>query len=143
MYGLGYTTSNAGVDEEPDGLTNLQEFVNDTNPVIADPDGDGLTDGEEINTYLTNPKQKDSDLDGLTDGQEVMDLDPVAGGVQNPFDPNNADTTGDSGSNSPDTIGDGTTTTTATRSRTASSSGMARARLTLPVISCIRRKPSS
>jgi hypothetical protein len=36
-----------------------------------DSDGDGLSDGEEINTYLTSPDIADYDGDGLTDGDEV------------------------------------------------------------------------
>lgn len=39
--------------------------------MIADTDGDGLTDGEEVNTYGTNPNNADSDADGLSDGDEV------------------------------------------------------------------------
>ncbi|MBX7256151.1 MAG: hypothetical protein K1Y02_07290 [Candidatus Hydrogenedentes bacterium] len=106
-YLLDHLSNDAGANPDVDGLTNLEEFTEDTNPVKADPDGDGLTDGEEINTYGTNPKQKDSDLDGLTDREEVIDLDGVAGGVQNPFDPMSPDTTGDGGSNSGDSVSDG------------------------------------
>lgn len=40
-----------------------------TNP---DTDGDGLTDLEEINIYLTDPYRSDTDLDGLGDGEEVL-----------------------------------------------------------------------
>ena len=32
---------------------------------------DGLTDGEEVNTYMTKPLEKDSDGDGVEDGDEV------------------------------------------------------------------------
>jgi len=44
-----------------------------TSPYIADTDGDGLKDGEEVNTYGTNPLDADSDDDGYTDLQEVND----------------------------------------------------------------------
>ena len=36
-----------------------------------DQDGDGLTDGEEVNFYLTDPLDPDSDGDGFDDGVEV------------------------------------------------------------------------
>ncbi|MCP4643594.1 MAG: hypothetical protein GY851_24310 [bacterium] len=49
----------------------------------------------------------DIDGDGLTDEQEAMDLDPDTPGVQNPFDPNDPDSTGDNGSVGPDGILDG------------------------------------
>ena len=42
-----------------------------TNPSKADTDGDGLNDGEEVNTYHTDPLKQDTDGDGLTDGDEV------------------------------------------------------------------------
>ena len=35
-----------------------------------DSDGDGLTDGEEINTYGTDPNDPDSDGDGVGDGED-------------------------------------------------------------------------
>jgi len=49
----------------------------------------------------------DSDEDGLTEEQETMDLDPVTPGIQNPFDPDEEDSTGDSFSDEPDGIPDG------------------------------------
>ena len=58
-------------DPDRDGLTNLQEFQTGTNPNIADTDGDGLSDGDEVNTYHSNPLVADTDGDGLWDGLEV------------------------------------------------------------------------
>ena len=50
----------------------------DLNAVKADTDGDGLSDGAEINIYHTNPLNPDTDGDGLTDGQEVaLGLNPL------------------------------------------------------------------
>lgn len=49
----------------------------------------------------------DTDGDGLTDEQETMDLEPETPGVQNPFDPNDPDTTGDNGVLGADGIPDG------------------------------------
>jgi len=39
----------------------------------------------------------DRDEDGISDFDEVRDLDPVVPGIQNPFDPDDADSTGDDG----------------------------------------------
>jgi formylglycine-generating enzyme len=57
-------------DPDGDGLTNYQEIiVYDTHPELADTDGDGVNDGQEI-TDGTNPLAADSDGDGLSDGEE-------------------------------------------------------------------------
>ncbi len=68
---FGNTSATPSADPDNDGLTNLQEQSNGTNPTLADTDGDGLSDGAEVNTYLTNPKLADTDGDGLSDGAEV------------------------------------------------------------------------
>jgi hypothetical protein len=57
-------------DPDADGLTNYQEIiVRLTNPNVADTDGDGVKDGQEV-TDGTNPLVTDSDGDGLSDGDE-------------------------------------------------------------------------
>ncbi len=58
-------------DADNDGLSNTDEAVWATNPLVADTDGDKLSDGQEVNTYSTNPLDSDSDDDGVTDGDEV------------------------------------------------------------------------
>ncbi len=58
-------------DPDRDGLLNSQERMLGTNPNNADTDGDGLSDGDEVNRYHTNPLRADTDGDGLTDGAEV------------------------------------------------------------------------
>ncbi len=66
-------------DDDNDGILDIHEDANfnnivdpgETDPRNADSDGDGLTDGEEVNTYGTNPLVVDSDSDGLNDGDEV------------------------------------------------------------------------
>jgi hypothetical protein len=58
------------LDPDNDGLTNYQEIiVRLTNPNIADTDGDGVNDGQEVSDG-TNPLVVDSDGDGLSDGEE-------------------------------------------------------------------------
>ena len=42
-------------DPDNDGLTNQQEYQLGTNPVLADTDGDGYSDGDEVLIYRTNP----------------------------------------------------------------------------------------
>lgn len=39
--------SDASLDADGDGMTNLEEFQNGTNPLLADTDGDGIPDGVE------------------------------------------------------------------------------------------------
>jgi hypothetical protein len=80
-----------------------------------DIDNDGLTYWVETYTGVyvdetdtgTDPANPDTDADGLKDGDEVRDLDPVAPGVQNPFDPLDPDSTGDDGQDTPDGVPDG------------------------------------
>jgi hypothetical protein len=63
--------SDAGLDSDSDGLSNLEEFTFKTNPIVADTDSDGLLDGAEVNTHETSPIIADTDADGLSDGLEV------------------------------------------------------------------------
>ncbi|RYD34936.1 MAG: hypothetical protein EOP86_09750, partial [Verrucomicrobiaceae bacterium] len=69
--GLAVGTNDAALDKDNDGLVNLQEYVNQTDPQDEDTDDDGLNDGPEVNTHHTDPKKADTDGDGLSDGQEV------------------------------------------------------------------------
>lgn len=89
-------------------------------PWSDDPDYDGLTTAQEFNTYLTNPRQNDTDGDGLSDGWEIQygysalinndsdanpandsDADPDGDGLDNATEnqietnPNNSDTDSD------------------------------------------------
>ena len=60
-------------DTDGDGLSDGAESnTHQTNPVLDDSDGDGLTDGAEINTHSSNPKLADTDSDGLSDFAEVV-----------------------------------------------------------------------
>jgi hypothetical protein len=71
-------------DPDRDGLTNLQEFQLGTDPTNPDTDGDGLSDGDEVNKYHTNPLLPDTDGDKIPDGVEIQT-------GTNPLDPNSYD----------------------------------------------------
>jgi hypothetical protein len=58
-------------DADNDGLNFPTEQSLGTDPGNADSDGDGLSDGEEVNQYATDPLNPDSDGDYLDDGEEV------------------------------------------------------------------------
>ncbi len=59
-------------DLDRDDLTNLQEFKLGTDIRKRDTDGDGLSDGEEVNQRHTNPLLADTDGDGIPDGVEAQ-----------------------------------------------------------------------
>jgi outer membrane protein assembly factor BamB len=92
----------ASADADYDGLTNLEEFNANTNPLLQDTDGDTLSDSQEVKTLRTNPLSKDSDKDGLDDNIEIsLDTNPLVvdtdgdgiddqSEIQNSLDPNNA-----------------------------------------------------
>lgn len=46
--------------------------INDLNSALIDLDGDGLSDYDEVNIYLTSPYVEDSDSDGISDYDEVI-----------------------------------------------------------------------
>jgi len=71
--GIGFTLVNGygGSDNDKDGLIKRVELEIGTDPDNPDTDGDGLKDGEEVNTYKTDPLNTDSDADNLKDGEEV------------------------------------------------------------------------
>lgn len=92
-HGLNPQIDDSAEDPDADGLLNLGEFKNRTDPQNADTDGDGLSDGDEV-LAGTDPNDADdpgavldpdTDLDGLTDSEEGL-----AG-----TDPANPDTDGD------------------------------------------------
>ena len=65
-------------DPDRDGLTNLQEYQLGTDPNKADTDGDGLSDGDEVNKYHTHPLLADTDGDCIPDGVEIQNgTDPL------------------------------------------------------------------
>ncbi|MEA2583080.1 MAG: hypothetical protein QOF33_1165 [Thermomicrobiales bacterium] len=62
---------NTAVDSDSDGLSDDDEAGRGTDPNNPDSDGDGLSDGQEVQGFLTNPLEVDSDFDGADDASEV------------------------------------------------------------------------
>ncbi len=62
------------IDTDSDGLSDSQESILGTDPLVADTDADGINDGDEVNLYGTNPLSADTDGDGLSDLYEVNNL---------------------------------------------------------------------
>ncbi|MFZ2681888.1 MAG: thrombospondin type 3 repeat-containing protein [Patescibacteria group bacterium] len=60
------------IDEDRDGLVLSAEFSLGLSDSIADGDGDGLSDGDEVHVHGTDPTKTDTDGDGFTDGGEVQ-----------------------------------------------------------------------
>jgi len=70
---LQYGASMFDSDTDGDGLSDgLEVNTYGTKLLVSDTDNDGLNDGAEVNTYGTEPLVKDSDNDGLDDGTEVL-----------------------------------------------------------------------
>ena len=67
----GTTTASQTTDSDADTLLDIQEFNHGTNPTLADTDGEGLSDGDEVNTYDTDPLSADTDGDGADDAAEI------------------------------------------------------------------------
>jgi len=60
------------MDVDGDGLSNFTEIRMGTSMFNFDSDYDGLSDGDELNTYGTDPLKSDSDNDGLNDYKELQ-----------------------------------------------------------------------
>ncbi|MEM1083734.1 MAG: LamG-like jellyroll fold domain-containing protein [Verrucomicrobiota bacterium] len=60
-----------GQDFDSDSLDDDDEYNLGSDPTMDDSDGDGLTDGDEVNTFATDLLDPDSDGDGFNDGTEV------------------------------------------------------------------------
>ena len=102
---------NEDLDDDGDGVDDLVEINNGTDPLDSDSDDDGVDDGTE-DSEGTNPLDSDTDNDGLDDGEEreigtdPLDPDTDDDGISDgndafPLDPDqNVDTDGDG-------IGDG------------------------------------
>jgi hypothetical protein len=62
----------ASGDPDSDGLSNIEECWNYTNPHNSDTDGDLLSDGDEVHIHHSYPWMDDSDWDGIGDYEEAM-----------------------------------------------------------------------
>ncbi len=84
------------IDTDGDGLSDGDEInIHGTSPYDTDTDGDGLTDGDEVTVHGTNPSRRDTDGDGTYDGTELfIGTDPLEACPNNsshdasPFDTN-------------------------------------------------------
>ena len=83
QYGLNpASAADAAADADNDGLSNLDEVLNNTRIDRADTDGDTLSDGDEVHAIpATNPLSRDTDNDGLNDNE---DYDPVVADSEMP-----------------------------------------------------------
>lgn len=66
---LSLTVKQTNRDQDRDGLRNLAEWRNHTDPRDADSDEDGLDDGDEVRVG-SKPRDRDSDDDGTRDDDE-------------------------------------------------------------------------
>ncbi|MDD5454400.1 MAG: hypothetical protein PHW62_02730, partial [Candidatus Ratteibacteria bacterium] len=89
FYGLNPNNpDDADDDTDDDGLNNLEEYQQGTNPTNSDTDGDDMPDGWEVDNALNplvNDAGEDADSDGLTNLEEY----------NNNCDPNDSDTDDD------------------------------------------------
>lgn len=86
---LDLTKCGDDADPDTDGLTNYEEFVEQSDPTKPDTDSDGLADGDEFNVYLTNPINKYTDnrsvaaQSNYTDGSQIKnEYDPLTPGLK-------------------------------------------------------------
>ncbi len=80
--------SGAMIDSDRDDVPDLIEFQRGTRPDLADTDGDGLSDYQEMFVYRTDPLKQDTDGDGISDAAEVTaGTDPLLLGTQYFYDP--------------------------------------------------------
>ena len=63
--------ADARADLDGDGLSNLQEYQEGTDPGTTDTDEDGVSDFDEVSTHCADPNLDDTDGDGLSDFDEV------------------------------------------------------------------------
>jgi hypothetical protein len=69
------SASDAKLDKDGDGLSNIDEFLLGTDISDTDSDNDGLSDFFEVRRTGTDPNLADSDTDGTADGAEDPDTD--------------------------------------------------------------------
>ena len=111
-YSIGTATNPAMADTDGDGLSDAEEVLtHHTDPFVADMDNDGLLDAAEF-VAGTNPCNPDTDGDGIPDGWEVSKgINPLANDASADPDmdglPNIREYANDTNPHSADTDGDG------------------------------------
>jgi hypothetical protein len=85
--------ADALVDTDADGLNNIDEYLNGTDPQFPDSDGDGLSDGLEVNDFSTQPLNINDPIFVDDDGPgDAVPFDPEysdpneSGRMDHPFD---------------------------------------------------------
>lgn len=74
--------NNADLDDDNDGLSDIDELAYGSSVFNEDSDGDGISDGDEVHAYGSNPILLDSDGDGLADNEEIaLGLDPAISNI--------------------------------------------------------------
>ena len=71
-FGKGVLGADIFGDGDQDLVSDIQEAIDGTNPLVADTDDDGLLDGVEA-SYGTNPLISDTDSDGIADNADTDD----------------------------------------------------------------------
>ena len=85
QYGI--SPINGTDDTDGDGLSDLMEYRNGTDPTNPDTDGDGLTDSQEVLIYKTNPDVPNTlddigvRITNIQDGMILTDLRPFIQGI--------------------------------------------------------------
>ncbi|MEZ5324962.1 MAG: LamG-like jellyroll fold domain-containing protein [Verrucomicrobiales bacterium] len=100
--GLNTSVDDAAGDLDGDTVSNVEEFLNATNPQVKDTDSDGLEDNVETGTGIfvsamdtgTDPLSTDTDGDGLPDLAE-SGTGTFVSATDTGTDPNKIDTDGD------------------------------------------------
>jgi hypothetical protein len=83
------TLTGRSQEGDGDGLSNEGEYANGTSPLVADTDGDSVSDGDEVLVHGSNPLNDDTDGDDMPDGWETThELTPL---VANTFDDDDGD----------------------------------------------------
>ena len=79
LFGLDPNRDDAREDRDGDGLLNQNEYRRGTRPDLADSDGDGVSDGDEVSgarsLFRTEPLIADTDGDGVRDGADLQPVD--------------------------------------------------------------------
>ena len=71
-YSLNPLENDSHLDQDFDGVSNLQEYQYGINPSDNDTDSDSVSDYDELYLFFTEPGNSDSDNDGMPDGWELV-----------------------------------------------------------------------